>query len=348
MDIEDELKNGTLLCRAVSVICKCRINGIFQNPKTDSTAISNIRKSLEILRKTPNMPQKYLWNEREIHKGNRTYLLGLLEDMHRMSDGECIQKRGSISSLGPYTGSSFEKLASCDKSIGLMHMDDNTRNQQEELLSVQKEEQEKLPVPNLYPISFGLDSAHSETRLKPFVFQKEADIEPRRRPSFYKPIDTSEAPLEDLTQMQSNNVLLKWFDKIQLNYPSTLNFNKPGLEEFRDGKLLCDLIGKLESKDLEGVVKQPKSTASALFNIRKALDFLQKKKTVPLTYLYSEEEILLGDNSTIMGLLYDIKGAYKLKEISIDRQMSTAVSKSMRQTMADDKRKQFSHIEEDD
>ncbi len=32
-----------------------KINGIFRDPKTESTAISNIRKSLEILRKQSKM-----------------------------------------------------------------------------------------------------------------------------------------------------------------------------------------------------------------------------------------------------------------------------------------------------
>jgi len=45
--------------------------GVFKDPKTDSTKISNLRKALDILKKEKSMSQKYTWSEREIAKGNR-------------------------------------------------------------------------------------------------------------------------------------------------------------------------------------------------------------------------------------------------------------------------------------
>jgi hypothetical protein len=51
IEIQREISNGSLLCELVSTIFNVKITGMFKDPKTESTAISNIRKSLEILRK---------------------------------------------------------------------------------------------------------------------------------------------------------------------------------------------------------------------------------------------------------------------------------------------------------
>lgn len=43
----------------------------------------NIMKALEILRKDNKMGQKYVWDVKKILKADRTYMIGLLEDLHR-------------------------------------------------------------------------------------------------------------------------------------------------------------------------------------------------------------------------------------------------------------------------
>ena len=42
--------------------------------------------------------------------------------------------------------------------------------------------------------------------------------------------------------------------------------------------LLSQIIGILEMKKIDGITKNPRSTASALHNIRKGLEILKKKK----------------------------------------------------------------------
>ena len=69
IEIQKEITNGSLLCEIVSTIFNVKITGMFKDPKTESTAISNIRKSLEILKKQSKMSQKFTWTEREIYEG---------------------------------------------------------------------------------------------------------------------------------------------------------------------------------------------------------------------------------------------------------------------------------------
>lgn len=55
IEIQREISNGSLLCEIVCTMFNMKIPGIFRDPKTESTSISNIRKSLEILRKQSKM-----------------------------------------------------------------------------------------------------------------------------------------------------------------------------------------------------------------------------------------------------------------------------------------------------
>ncbi len=74
--------------------------------------------------------------------------------------------------------------------------------------------------------------------------------------------------------------------------------------------LLCRLVGTLERRKVEGIDEHPRSSASALHNIRKALDVLKGKKAVPMRYLYAEEEVFRGNREVVLGLLDAIRAAY--------------------------------------
>jgi hypothetical protein len=51
IELQKDISNGNLLCEIVSTIFNVKIPGVFKDPKTDSSALSNIRKSLDILRR---------------------------------------------------------------------------------------------------------------------------------------------------------------------------------------------------------------------------------------------------------------------------------------------------------
>lgn len=66
-----------------------------------------------------------------------------------------------------------------------------------------------------------------------------------------------------------------------LDLDSTFDLASSVVPEFSSGVLLCDLVSKLELKDIQGICRHPKSSASALHNIRKALQVLKFK---PVSY----------------------------------------------------------------
>lgn len=103
VELVPELKKGVLLCVLTSKVTIVKIFNIIPDPKTEQSAINNIRKALEILRKLPKMSQKFTWSEKEIYKGNYCVLLGLMEDLMRWADGLPTRKNGSdYHKDGPY------------------------------------------------------------------------------------------------------------------------------------------------------------------------------------------------------------------------------------------------------
>jgi len=106
---------GFLLARTVSLVCRTPIEGIFEEPKSEGGALSNVRKALDLLKQTPCMSQKFLWGrERDVLKGNLGLALGLLEDLYRFCDGQPARKPGpNYHSDGPYLGLLHSLQASC-------------------------------------------------------------------------------------------------------------------------------------------------------------------------------------------------------------------------------------------
>lgn len=105
LQIQKDLSNGLLLSELVSLLFNTKLTGIFKDPKTEGTAISNLRKPLEILRKQAKMSQKFTWTEKELYEGRLSVYMGLLEDLHRCYDGLPPRKRGlNYFSDGPYLG----------------------------------------------------------------------------------------------------------------------------------------------------------------------------------------------------------------------------------------------------
>jgi hypothetical protein len=50
LEIEDDLKNGTIYCRLVQFIFNTKLNGVFADPKTEATKLSNLRKATDVLK----------------------------------------------------------------------------------------------------------------------------------------------------------------------------------------------------------------------------------------------------------------------------------------------------------
>ena len=102
-----------MFIRITEKLLNIKISGVYRDPKTMTSCISNIRKALEPLRKDIKMSQKFLWDEKNIVCNlERASILGLLEDLHRFSDGlparrcnNSISNTGAYFFDGPYLGS---------------------------------------------------------------------------------------------------------------------------------------------------------------------------------------------------------------------------------------------------
>ena len=117
------MKNGVLLSDLTAVIANQRITTIHRRPTNELQCITNIRRALEFLREKKNMAQRYLWKEREIYKGNKFILLGLLEDLHRFFDGLPPRSNPNYFLEGPYIPKAEEILHSVNDHKNLLRKD---------------------------------------------------------------------------------------------------------------------------------------------------------------------------------------------------------------------------------
>ena len=111
-ELEVQLRNGALLCELIELVTQTKVVAYSKKPKNEAQIIGNIRRGLEVLRVNKNMSQKHTWKEKELHKGSKYYLLGLLEDLHRLFDGLPPRTDPNYYSDGPYYGENEEKYYS--------------------------------------------------------------------------------------------------------------------------------------------------------------------------------------------------------------------------------------------
>ena len=103
-ELEVQLRNGAKFCELIEIVTKIQVFAYTKKPKNEAQSIGNIRRGLETLRANKNMSQKHTWKEKELHKGSKYYLLGLLEDLHRLFDGLPPRIEPNYYSDGPYFG----------------------------------------------------------------------------------------------------------------------------------------------------------------------------------------------------------------------------------------------------
>ena len=89
-------------------------------------------------------------------------------------------------------------------------------------------------------------------------------------------------------------------------------FNDP----FRNGTLLCHVIGRVENERMHSLYKDPKSIDECRHNVYQAFQVLVRKQTPIPSYLKGKEEaVLRGDRSVILALLYSLM---KINESKLD------------------------------
>lgn len=123
-ELVPEVRSGVLLCVVVSRAFSVKVPSITRDPKTEQSAMNNIRKALDLLRKNPQMSQKYIWSAKDILKGSHGVILGIFEDIHRCADGLPARKSGEdYHKDGPYLAQGKKHIrssswkASCEDSF---------------------------------------------------------------------------------------------------------------------------------------------------------------------------------------------------------------------------------------
>jgi hypothetical protein len=316
----EDFRSGVLLCSLVSKVVGVRITGVFKPPRTPQLALANTRKALEVLRGLSRMSQQFTWKESELCDGDVTVILGLLEDLHRFSDGLPARKRGpGYHNDGPYFGRHGLPRSvsySRDYSHNLEVLELATK--QTTVSSVAPKPHPKPQYPFESPTS-GNTSQLYETAGSPYKLNR---VEPTQFKSPLRYQLSAKKNLLDisgLSERLSSTIDLaeskqfSWLGCLGLKVPNEVVLGEGVVEEYRSGVLLCEIIGKLETQEISGVHARPKTTAAALHNIAKGLGHLRQKKGFPRELFFVQDELLKGDAYILRRLLEAIGHIYKTK-----------------------------------
>eukprot|EP00002_Diphylleia_rotans_P008885 TRINITY_DN18864_c0_g1_i1.p1 TRINITY_DN18864_c0_g1~~TRINITY_DN18864_c0_g1_i1.p1 ORF type:complete len:876 (-),score=150.04 TRINITY_DN18864_c0_g1_i1:305-2542(-) len=332
-------KTGVLLCDLVELMDGKKLPGVFRPPKTTATCLSNITKACDALIQKRTMGRRYLNKTRELSEGDEEVVSGLLEDIRRAFDG--VPPRSSA----PKPGESHYYGNAADTPIPTQAWSPSHRVTAEELAM------EYIAGRSVSPQTFNSikkvieDSTSRATSHKklsdavgiptPHAPQHEgrdrASSAGVRRQSPSPATRNTSPPQEENRQgmvydqqhlgvmsidisIHEKAALLRWLNSHGIKIASVEILEEPFLDDFKDGVLLCRLLEKLELQDIQ-YTKNPKSAASYLFNINKALEVLRKKRTMPLDYLWSAEEIRDGRAEIILPLLLQVKKVYQTKAV---------------------------------
>ena len=122
----------------------------------------------------------------------------------------------------------------------------------------------------------------------------------------------SVATLEPQVDLADLARLSQWLRSLGLP-AAAAELDRPTLGEWCDGLRLCELVEALERRELPGVTRAPKSSASARHNVEKACEALRRKQGMALDHAFSTTSILRGDQPTIVALLSDARRAYRAR-----------------------------------
>lgn len=329
LEIEDEIRNGTILCRLGEVMSGERIKGVFKEPKSDATSMVNLRKAFECFRRLPRIDRKHLWAEREVLRGDKNAIFSLLESLRKYHETHSSDRPSYLADqLG---AKRLEK-----RSVERARFNATTVPQSSTVrLKEIPAESAKQPRPdnslqakrnssNHNSIKRDLELLSSKkTPLSQSIVRgnfpaaRQADIYPKSIAEMSRSgtslLKTGGA-LDESSNLgvdEEQRRIIDWLEVIGVKLPEYFSLCGSTLEAFKDGVLLCQIVGILEKKNIEGIVVKPRSVASAKHNIRKALGVLNKKSAIPFHYLEATEEIYNGDAGIILGLLKLLRKVYR-------------------------------------
>ncbi|KAH9117971.1 hypothetical protein LEN26_012305 [Aphanomyces euteiches] len=287
-DIQIYVQNGILLLLLAAQLTQKPV-------KIDKTinflrneALKNIVDALEQLRSVPNMPQRYLWCEDKIYAGHSSVILGLLQDIKRIHGDKPSSKQHVVHPVivDPiYDDISIEGDIHAEELVKCWHINTQVNS------SHQWRETDIDPAEDLFP------QPHQDDLKLTYLWPTDDDVIPQRQE--FK-LESSVGELEE------------WLKQLHIDIGPSHALDGSVLSSFQNGLVLVDLIEKVEHlRRLEGVCRNPQGKrANCLHNIRKVLEILRQKKTMPLSLLRREKDICAGNPQVILPLLDHIRKAY--------------------------------------
>ena len=230
----------------------------------------------------------------EIYKGNQTYTISLLEDLHRFFNkfpprptGEKYHQDGPF--LGIFT----------DDSLNISRID------------------AKSPYNSK---SCFMSPSRNNSFSKSFLHTRNpSPISPFLNSPFQHPVEASFDNISPKVKRikKANFLGFEWLKKIKINLPKNLDLTGEKISEFRSGELLGRILEKIEAKDIHGLQKTQKKTGAAVKNVSLVFELLRKKPIFSTQLYYIERHILDGNGHYIRLLLKEIYRIYKNSIITL-------------------------------
>jgi len=267
------IRDGTMLCDTVEIVCGHKILGVFKKPRTAATRLANINKALEALRRKHGMSHRLVWQDNAIANGDETVIVGLFEDIRAVYESGGRATPRKTPRRTPRTARSYQPTTTIANDRIYSSIPSPAR----------------IISPPHVPIAPERYAAYSSTTLDDNVLPAPVPPPSITASDLVAPprFSTTAPPQqqESVREPSEGYLLLQWLQSLGIRTSSLFILDAPVSKEFSDGIILCDLVGKLEHKTLTGVTRQPKSNASNLHNINKALEQLRLKKVRELHQL---------------------------------------------------------------
>ena len=267
---------GELLCDVAAHVSQQRVCGVFRPPRTRATALANVRKATARLQ--PLLAAARLLRSTSEWSDERL----LRGDRHAALAWLCAAR------------SCVARSSAAEPPPDALDVD-------------------VLP-PHGHLAAAAAAAAYEEYEEPPLSPPPPVSSPPPNLPPPPQPPSPphSAAALEPQVDPADLARLSQWLRSLGLA-AAAAELDRPTLGEWCDGLRLCELVEALERRELPGVTRAPKSSASARHNVEKACEALRRKQGMALDHAFSTTSILRGDQPTIVALLRDARRAYRAR-----------------------------------
>ena len=297
----EHAKSGLLLCEIVEAIEQKPVRGIYSEPRNRIMASSNVQKAQARLLQHGNMSKRFLNEVEPVINGDRHFVLGLLEDVHRWAHNMPLKPGHHPMQTNQPNDASHQRF---DKPY-LPAVDDDSKTRRRRIDSIRKRRRSNLGDDHTMNEQQHKSSlsraalATSEMRWKAKASQSSSE-----KPTEHELQDVSsfEDATERISQWLRSLGLRSW----QLYSESELPTESALAHACSNGTLLFDLLQTLEGVHISAHTS-PKTSAQRLWNAEKALQAFRMQPRLAVRHLYSARSIARGHVCTIVELLDDVR-----------------------------------------